>query len=79
MENENAQMVKAILLNHFNVAEEEFSWDKPLDEVNKDFALLGNLTNFEDLLQAESNKKITLVEHISTNFHSAKDVLKLIE
>jgi len=29
MENENAQMVKAILLNDFNVSEAEFSWDKP--------------------------------------------------
>jgi len=79
MENENAQMLKAILLNDFNVSEAEFSWDKPIDEIKKDFVLISNLIYFEDLLAVAFKRKITLVEHISTNFHTPEDILKLIE
>lgn len=79
MDDENANMVKSILVNHFKVKQEDFDWNKPLQELSKDLALLGHLLYFEQLLQAGLSRKIPMVENISSNFHTPADVLDLIK
>lgn len=75
---EVATAVQAILIQHFNIQADEFSWDKPLEALQKDFKLLGYLVFFEQLLHQQFGKKIPLLENCSAAFHTPEDVVSLI-
>lgn len=74
-----ATAVKAILIHHFNIPVDQFSWDKPLDDLQANFKLLGYLVFLEQLLGQEFGKKIPLLENCSTAIHTPKDVVNLIK
>ncbi|MFN0217084.1 MAG: hypothetical protein ACKVT2_22740 [Saprospiraceae bacterium] len=78
-EDEISTLVKSILVNHFRVEPENFDWNKSLEELNKDLGVLGHLAYFEQLLQAGLNRKIPIIENISSNFHTPADVLHLVK
>ncbi|MFK8103239.1 MAG: hypothetical protein AB8G15_11965 [Saprospiraceae bacterium] len=73
-----AEKIQSILLENFNIEAEQFDWEKPLEELDKQFKVLGNLVFLEQLIQKEFNKDILLLENITTSFHTPKDVLQLI-
>jgi hypothetical protein len=70
--------VESILIGHFNIASDQFSWEKPLDALQKDFKSLNYLMFLEQLLHKEFGDKIRLLENISTAFHTPKDIVRLI-
>ena len=71
-------IVQFIFLQHFNIQPENFDWEQPLEKLDTDFKILGNLVFLEQLLQKEFEKNVHLLENISTAFHTPKDVLQLV-
>jgi hypothetical protein len=72
-------IVKSVLINNFNIESHDFSWDKPLEQLQENFKILGYLVFLEQLLNREFNSKIVLLEHISSNVHTPKDIVELIQ
>ena len=75
---EIAAAVQMILIQHFNISADRFSWKQPLEALHEDFKLLGNLVFLEQLLQEEFQQEIPLLENICTAFHTPADILELI-
>jgi hypothetical protein len=75
---EVASTVQSLLTQHFNIPASQFSWDKPLEVLHKDFKILGYLVFLEQLINKRFGKKIPLLENISTTFHTPKDLVQLI-
>jgi len=75
---EVAAAVQAILIRHFNIPADQFSWDKPLEALHEDFKILGYLVFLEQLLHQRFGKKIPLLENCSTAIHTPEDVVELI-
>ena len=73
-----ADKIKFLLIRHFNIQPEHFDWEQPLEKLNADFKVLGNLVFLEQLLQKEFDKNIPLLENISTAFHTPRDIVELI-
>lgn len=73
-----SDIVKSILLRHFNIQPDFFAWEQPLEELQEDFKVLGNLVFLEQLLEKEFDKNIPILENISTSFHTPRDVVDLI-
>lgn len=74
-----SNIVKQVLVNNFNIEPHNFNWDKPLEQLQENFKILGYLVFLEQLLSHEFNSKIVLLEHISSNVHAPKDIVKLIQ
>jgi len=75
---EIAGKVQSILLQNFNISSERFNFEVPLEVLQEDFKILGNLVVLEQLLQKEFKKRIPLLENISSAFHSTQDIIDLI-
>lgn len=75
---EVAAAVQAILIQHFNIQADEFSWEKPLEALHEDFKILGYLVFLEQLLHQRFGKKIPLLENCSTAIHTPEDIVNLI-
>lgn len=74
-----ADMVQSILIHHFGISRDQFSWDAPLESLQPDFKVLNQLMFFEQLLQQKYGKKVQLLENISTAFHTPRDIVDLID
>ncbi|MCB0566444.1 MAG: hypothetical protein KDD01_18905 [Phaeodactylibacter sp.] len=74
---EVAAAVRTILIQHFHIQAEQFSWELPLEALHEDFKILGYLVFLEQLLHQRFGKKIPLLENCSTAFHTAQDIVKL--
>ncbi len=70
--------VQSILIEKFDVSPENFTWDKSLEELQENFKILGNLVFLEQLLEKQFDRKFPLLEHISTAYHTPKDIVVLI-
>lgn len=70
--------IQTILIKHFNIPSDQFAWDQPLSMQCKDFEILSYLMYLEQLLNDHYHKKMPLLENISTDFHTPKDLLILI-
>ncbi len=70
--------VKSIFTEHFHIQHDQFSWEQPLESLQKDFKILSYLVFLEQLLDKSFKKKIPLIENISTAFHTPRDVVELI-
>jgi hypothetical protein len=70
--------IQSILTQHFNIPASQFSWEKPLEVLQKDFKILGYLVFLEQLLHQHFGKKIPLLENISTTFHTPRDLVQLV-
>lgn len=75
---EVASTVQSILTQHFKIPLDQFSWEKPLEVLQKDFKILGYLVFLEQLINERFGKKIPLLENISTTFHTPRDLVQLI-
>ena len=75
---EVAEEVKTMLVQHFHVAPERFCWDRPLESLHEDFKILGYLVFLEQLLHHRFGKKIPLLENCSTAIHTPEDVVNMI-
>lgn len=73
-----AQQVQNIFIIHFDIEPEQFSWEKPLEVLQKDFKILSYLVFLEQLIHQHFELNIPLIENISTAFHTPKDILNLI-
>ena len=79
MQREEVEMaLQSILVQHFNIAPDQFSWEKPMDALQEDFKSLSYLMFLEQLLQQQFGKNIRLLETISTAFHTPKDIVQHI-
>ena len=77
-ESEVSSAVHDILTQHFNIPPNTFSWDTPLEALQKDFKILSYLIFLEQLIQQQFGDKVTLLEGISTAYHTPQDVVELI-
>lgn len=75
---EIANVVQALLIQHFHIPADQFCWEQPLEVLHEDFKLLGYLVFLEQLLQQQFGKKIPLLENCSTAIHTPEDVVNLI-
>ena len=75
---EVATLVQSILIQHFKIQPEQFSWETPLEALQKDFKLLSYLVFLEQLLYQQFGHQIPLLENFSTTFHTPRDIVKLI-
>lgn len=71
-------IVRSILIRHFNIPPDQFSWEKPLDALQENFQILSYLMFLEQLLQQQFGEKIRLLENISTSFHTPEDIIQLV-
>ena len=71
-------ILRFILTKHFNIAADQFDWNQPLEDLDEQFKLLGNLVYLEQLLEEEFQKEIPLLENISTTYHTPKDILVIL-
>ena len=71
-------ILRFILTKHFNIAADQFDWNRPLEDLDEQFKLLGNLVYLEQLLEEEFQKEIPLLENISTTYHTPKDILVIL-
>lgn len=78
-QDKKADILQSIFTEHFNIDSDRFDWEQPLEQLDEQFKLLGNLIFLEQLLRKEFQKDIPLLENISTAFHTPTDILKLIE
>ena len=76
---DHRQTVKTILLTKFEISEERFAWDKPLEQLNENFRILGYLMYLEQLLNRAFDIELPLIEHVSSSIHSPQDILELVE
>lgn len=77
-QDQKADIIQSIFSKHFNIEAGRFDWEQPLEQMDKQFKLLGNLVYLEQLLQKEFQRKIPLLENISTAFHTPKDILDIV-
>lgn len=77
-EAEVAEKFKRLLIHYFNIEPNQFSWEKPLEALQKDFKILGYLVFLEQLIHQQFNEKIPIMENVSTAFHTPKDILSMI-
>ena len=75
---EVADIVKSILIQHFDVRIDHYDPDQSLEALHEDFKLLGNLVILENLIRKKFKKDIPLLEHINTAFHRPKNIVNLI-
>ena len=75
---EVATTVQSILTQYFKIPPDQFSWEQPLEILQKDFKSLGYLVFLEQLLHKQFGKKIPLLENISTTFHTPRDLVQLV-
>lgn len=73
-----ADIVQNILIQHFHIKADQLDMEQPLELLHADFNLLSNLVTLEQLLEKAFNKNIPLLEHISSAFHTPKDIVLLI-
>lgn len=73
-----ADTVQETFIQHFNIHPEDFDWETPLEELDTNFKILGNLVFLEQLLEKEFGKNALLLENISTAIHTPKDIMELI-
>ncbi len=73
-----ADTLKALLLKHFNIQSAHFNWELPLEKLDANFQMLGNLVFLEQLIEKEFGKKVPLLENISTAIHTPKDIIELV-
>ncbi len=78
LQDKKADIIQTILTEHFNIDSVHFDWEQPLENLDEQFKLLGNLVFLEQLLQKEFQRDIPLLENISTAFHTPRDILELI-
>ena len=74
-----AEVIQAVLIQHFNIQPEDFDWNQPLEKLDVNFKILGHLVYLEQLLEKELGTKIPLLENIGTAVHTPNDILELIE
>ncbi len=79
LRNNKADIVHSLLTEHFNIDARHFDWERPLEQLDEQFKLLGNLVFLEQLLQKEFQQDIHLLENISTAYHTPRDILELIQ
>lgn len=70
--------VRSILIQHFSIQAKRFSWDESLEMQQEQFKILSYLVFLEQLFEQQFGKKIPLLENISAEIHSPKDVVELI-
>lgn len=73
------EVVKSLLIRHFNTSETTFSFTVPLEELDADFKVLNYLIYFEQLLNEAFTTKILLLESINAAVHTAGDISDLVE
>ncbi|MEZ4848475.1 MAG: hypothetical protein R3B93_07630 [Bacteroidia bacterium] len=75
---EVSNIVRILLIQHFDIHPDVFSWEKTLEELQADFKILSYLLFLEQLLQKQFGTKVGVLEVISTAFHTPQDVVDLI-
>ena len=73
-----ANKLQSVFITHFRINTEVFSWNMPLEQLSKDFKILGYLTYLEHLLEQEFGTRVKLSDSISTAIHTPDDVLRLL-
>ncbi len=73
-----ATIVQEVLIQHFHIQPEHFDWEQPLERLDGDFKVLGNLVYLEQLLEREFEVDVPLMENISATFHTPDDLINLI-
>ena len=71
-------IVRPILIRHFDIPQDQFSLEIPLDVLQENFQMLSYLMFLEQLLQQQFGEKIQLLEYISTAFHTPEDIIQII-
>ena len=71
--------VKQILVTHLKIAIGQFDWEKPLDELQGNFKILGYLVYLEQLLNKKFDFQIPVLENINSAIHSPNDIALLIQ
>ena len=75
---EVGSIVRSLLIHHFDIQPETFSWEKKLEELQANFKILSQLVFLEQLIQKEFGKNIGILEEISTAFHTPEDLVEVI-
>ncbi|MEZ4850037.1 MAG: hypothetical protein R3B93_15750 [Bacteroidia bacterium] len=75
---EIARIVRSLLIQHFDIQPEDFSWEIPLEELQQNFNILSYLLYLEQLLQEQFGTGFRILEHISAAIHTPEDVVSLI-
>ena len=78
MKQEVANIIQDLLVDKLNVKPGDFNWNSKLNELNEEFELLGHLVYFEQLLNKQFEKNISLIEYISTDIHTPNDIVELV-
>ena len=77
-QDQKAALIRSIFTEHFDIRPDVFDWDRPLEELDERFKVLGNLVFLEQLLRKEFQEEIPLLENICTAFHTPADILELV-
>ena len=72
-------LIKNLLVEQFYISKHKFKWDLPLHTLNPDFKLLSKLVNLENLLSQRLNTMIPLIENISAEFNTPRDIVNLVQ
>lgn len=76
-EEEVRYKVHKILIDFFKIDATLLDQEKPLDELQADFKILGYLLFLEQLIHKEFGVKIPLLENISADIHTPEDIVRL--
>ncbi|MEZ4848472.1 MAG: hypothetical protein R3B93_07615 [Bacteroidia bacterium] len=71
-------IVRILLIQHFDIPSDAFSWKKTLEELHTNFKILSYLLFLEQLLQKQFGTKFQIIEHISAASHMPEDVMVLV-
>lgn len=72
-------ILQTIFSENFQVDSLNFDVNKSLEELDSDFKILSYLLFLEQLLSRQFNTKIALLENISSEIHTPKDIIHLIK
>lgn len=73
-----ALIIQTVLIKNFDITTEQFQWESPIQALDERFKMLSALVELENLLRAQFNKELALVENIITAFHTPKDIVRLV-
>ncbi len=73
------EIIKDILIKEFNISEKNFDWNTPLQELNKEFNILGILLDFQHSLQSVFATTIDFLDLIEPAIHTPEDIVNIIE
>lgn len=77
-QDKKAALIRSIFTEHFGIGSGGLDWDRPLEERDERFKLLGTWYSWSSCCRRNFKKKCPCSKIICTAFHTPADILELV-